>query len=321
MYNTIIGLFEDGFKASDTITEMLTAGVPRDSIRVMSNDPGEKDEKAGGGGKGFLSGIKGFLADIGILSEDKTHGVPEEHLNIYRDGIQGGKTLVMVVADQAWSPRVVEMMERHGALNIDDGSPDLAQSAGTEQPASPQHQVRGSSLEAYRGGVRVFPRSAQMGSPSAGQESYAQGQKQQGYAPNRATVQSVENQPGPVADQARRIVESRQVQGPHGITFESFEPDFRANYQSMLGGTGYPWDYYVPAYRYGFDLGAAPGWPSEWQQVEPYARDQWERHNPNTWDRFKDAVRYSWQRARVAMGAATTPSVEPAAVRDSVPGR
>ena len=34
----------------------------------------------------------------------------------------------------------------------------------------------------------------------------------------------------------------------------------------------------------------------DWNAIEPDARRDWESHNPGTWEKFKDAVRYGWDR-------------------------
>lgn len=36
---------------------------------------------------------------------------------------------------------------------------------------------------------------------------------------------------------------------------------------------------------------------AEWSAVESNAKSEWEAHNPNTWERFKMAVRHAWEKA------------------------
>ena len=56
------------------------------------------------------------------------------------------------------------------------------------------------------------------------------------------------------------------------------------------------------AYRYGHELGGRGG--DSWPAVEPEARRRWEEGQPGTWERFKDAIRYGWDRARSQARAA-----------------
>lgn len=82
-------------------------------------------------------------------------------------------------------------------------------------------------------------------------------------------------------------------------SFESFDSDFRSNYNSNFAKSGYSYDQFAPVYRYGHGLGTNKRYNSgEWTTVEPEARKQWEERNPGTWEQFKDAIQYSWNRAR-----------------------
>jgi stress response protein YsnF len=56
---------------------------------------------------------------------------------------------------------------------------------------------------------------------------------------------------------------------------------------------------YEPAYRYGGDLAREERYRhAEWHEVEPHARDAWEKQNTGTWDQFKDAVRSAWEKVK-----------------------
>jgi len=54
-------------------------------------------------------------------------------------------------------------------------------------------------------------------------------------------------------------------------------------------------------YRYGYDLGTDKRYNTgDWSTVEQQARTRWEERNPNTWDQFRDAIHYAWDKARGA---------------------
>lgn len=73
---------------------------------------------------------------------------------------------------------------------------------------------------------------------------------------------------------------------------------YRAHYMSEYGKTGAKFDDYEPAYRYGHEMRASmEDEGSEWSDIEPDARSDWERGHPNTWERFKGAIRHAWERA------------------------
>ncbi len=290
MGNTIVGLFDSENSAILAIQAMLDAGVSQGAIQAISNEP---DQPLGGAEEGAnrtaASALEAFFGELRSVGEDETHGVTEDHLRVYGDSVRSGKTLLMVVADKDDSPRIIDIFLRHGALDIDE-TPELRRKAG-------------SAYEAHPGGVRVFPRK-----PRSREADVRERQvfvapasiANTGSVATASTVQVVETDTGPVREESPRVVQSGLEPNPDQLTFSWFEADFRDHYETTLSGTGYPWDFYVPAYRYGFNLGAAPGWPAEWEQIEPYAKDQWERHNPFTWERFVDAVCYAWQRVRAA---------------------
>jgi len=59
----------------------------------------------------------------------------------------------------------------------------------------------------------------------------------------------------------------------------------------------YTFDQVKPVYRYGHTL-AGEHRGSNWSAVEGDARRQWEERNPGTWEKFKNAAHYAWDRAR-----------------------
>jgi hypothetical protein len=104
-------------------------------------------------------------------------------------------------------------------------------------------------------------------------------------------------------EQARRIGSeeerptSKAADEMHGQpSFTTYEPDFRQHYSGAFTQTDLPYDYFRPAYRYGFDLANSERFrDSEWGQVEPEARRAWEETNPeNPWEEYRAAVREGW---------------------------
>ena len=102
-----------------------------------------------------------------------------------------------------------------------------------------------------------------------------------------------------INDTVRRTdVEIQPVEtGASAGDFDNYESDFRSNFQTTYRGNDYNYEHAKPAYRYGYSL-ANEGRGADWSSVEPDARRRWEERNPGTWDKFKDAARYAWDRAR-----------------------
>jgi uncharacterized protein (TIGR02271 family) len=81
--------------------------------------------------------------------------------------------------------------------------------------------------------------------------------------------------------------------------FAAYDLTFREHYTTAFATSGAAYADYEPAYRYGYELGTNERyWGRDWAALEAEARRDWEARHPNTWERFKDAVRYGWNRVR-----------------------
>lgn len=91
------------------------------------------------------------------------------------------------------------------------------------------------------------------------------------------------------------------VSSSTGITsdlsgFDTESPVYQNHYNSYLADTGYPYEYYVPAYKFGYGVASDVRYKNRtWDVVEPDVRRDWEREHPGTWERFKNAVRHAWE--------------------------
>jgi uncharacterized protein (TIGR02271 family) len=106
----------------------------------------------------------------------------------------------------------------------------------------------------------------------------------------------VQDRTAKVRDTVRRT--DVEVERGDGSEFES---DFREHCSRAFGREGLTYEQCAPAYRYGYALGSdrpQGQTGSDWSTVEADARRRWEERNPGTWDRFKSAIRYAWERGR-----------------------
>jgi uncharacterized protein (TIGR02271 family) len=106
-----------------------------------------------------------------------------------------------------------------------------------------------------------------------------------------------------VRDTVRRTeVEVEQPTAPSATTTQGLqdgEAEYRRHFTTTCADKGYPYEQYVPAYRYGAELAADPRYQNkEWSVIEPDVRRSWEARQPGSWERFKEALRYGWDRAR-----------------------
>ena len=83
----------------------------------------------------------------------------------------------------------------------------------------------------------------------------------------------------------------------------TFEPEFRRNYESKYADSGYGYDQYRPAYYFGYELATDPRYRGqEWAAIESDAHGYWNESTMGPWDRYKEAVHYAWDRVRQQKG-------------------
>lgn len=79
--------------------------------------------------------------------------------------------------------------------------------------------------------------------------------------------------------------------------FEGYENDFRNNFKTAYANRGLTYEQVSPAYEYGYDLSSDPRYRGrDWNSIEPDIQRDWETRQPGTWNNFKDAIRYSWDK-------------------------
>lgn len=81
--------------------------------------------------------------------------------------------------------------------------------------------------------------------------------------------------------------------------WDLFSKDYKTHFEKAYGSKGGTWEQYEPAYRLGHEYGYGG---REWNTIENDAKDRWEKANPGTWARVKDAVRAAYDKAKAAVG-------------------
>jgi uncharacterized protein (TIGR02271 family) len=105
-----------------------------------------------------------------------------------------------------------------------------------------------------------------------------------------------------VSDTVRRTeIEIERGNGHDHFDYDSYSSQYRQDFDTRYGSSGYTFDHYSPAYQLGHRLASDQQYQQyNWDDMEPSARTYWERHHHQQggWDSFKDAVRHAWQSAR-----------------------
>ena len=90
------------------------------------------------------------------------------------------------------------------------------------------------------------------------------------------------------------------------LNYDDYVSSYQQHFQSRYGTAGYDFDYYDPAYRYGYYLGTNRVYNNyeRWDDLEEKARHRWDYDYADTygaWDQFKDAVRHAWEEVKDAV--------------------
>lgn len=85
-----------------------------------------------------------------------------------------------------------------------------------------------------------------------------------------------------------------------GVTTDlSDDEDYRRHYQSTFGGKDADWETYRSAYHYADEDSEALRYRGrDFNEVEEDLHRSWDSSHPGTWARFKEAIRYGWNRSR-----------------------
>jgi len=78
-------------------------------------------------------------------------------------------------------------------------------------------------------------------------------------------------------------------------TFTGKESLFKDHYQAHFSASGFVYNHYRLAYKYGFDLALDPDHQTmNWTSIEPLARRNWDERILGSWNQHREAVLYGW---------------------------
>jgi len=234
---------------------------------------------------GTAIGAVGGAAVGGLLGALVDAGVPEEHANLYSEGVRRGGTLLVVHAPETSADRVQSIMTRNGAVDVNkrgenwrregwsrfDPNADPGKFGDNKWEESSKVGTAGGTIAGATTGAAIGAAGGPVGAVVGGLAGAAVG----------AGV-------GAAADSAGEALED-----------STFDPDYRQHYNTYYGTTGRSYETYRPYYNYGYTLASDPLYRDrDWATVEPEARRRWEMDNPTPWEDIKDSVRYAWDKVR-----------------------
>jgi uncharacterized protein (TIGR02271 family) len=116
--NTVVGLIDTRSEAEKVVHDLVVEGIERNHIHVVAGDTEPEATTATGEDTGF----RGLLVKLGLLeSRRRELGLPAEHIGYYSEGVRRGSYLVTVDVDsEDETDRAVDVLEDHGAVNIEE---------------------------------------------------------------------------------------------------------------------------------------------------------------------------------------------------------
>jgi hypothetical protein len=237
---------------------------------------------AGAGVGAVAGGLIGGLANMGI---------PEEHAQYYAEGIRRGGTLVVVRAEDPDAERARQVLNRFHPVDIETRT-RIWRDAGwnrfnPDAEPLPVHEMEfNRSMDMPVTGSSVTPTDTTRF--DSGMDKH--------LAEDVYSKERMENEVVDLPVTGGRM-EQADVHPASMRSWSEYDSDFHEDYLTRYGRTGYDYEYYQPAYRYGYDIATDPRYQGyDWSQVEPEARRQYERSGlQGAWDDIKEAVQHAWQ--------------------------
>ncbi len=261
-----------------------------------------------GAGTGAIAGAAaGGL--VGALSE---MGVNEEHAGYYAEGIRRGGTLVAIQTDDEDVAQARRLMNEHHPVDINERGTQWRQSgwSGFQPGPQPEGKIESKPEATYERNKpaeptpqnefveSVYEKNAGLAGPQP--EGEIESKPEATYERDEPREHTAQNEFVESVYEKNVAIEAGK-KGPSGAPdYSNYEDDFRSHFNSMYSGHGVDYNRFTPAYQYGLEVASMEGFRgSDWTQVEPQARRQWEMDHPDTpWEEVKSAVHHAWSRAQ-----------------------
>jgi hypothetical protein len=290
---TIIGLFDYVSDAHAAVDDLVDAGIDRNDISFVMPDPDERyrttlegngDSAAEGaiGGAavgGVLGGLTGLLLGLGAFA------IPGLGVVVAAGPLAAALTGAGVgaLAGGLVGALVGWGVPQEEAANYAEG---VRRGGTLDAVRAPEERVdRISNIMSRHNPVDIEERSSTW--------------RATGWCGYDTTVEPYSSD---------QMTEERHQYSSRydNMDYDDYVSTYRQHYQTHYGTSDYGFDYYDPAYRYGYYLGTNRVYSDydRWDELEENARRRWDYDYANTygaWEQFKDAVRHAWEEAKDAV--------------------
>ncbi len=254
---------------------------------------------AGAGVGAVAGGLVGALMDM---------GVPKEEAGFYAEGVRRGGALLTVHVADAVANQAMDIINQYQPVNIEERATQWREMgwSGFDPNATPDTTRE----ETYRGDPTHNPNDQGW----VEEEPPAEGRTDIGSPTSytRSETNDISDQGNRGWADAKPPAEGRaDIDLNRDYTADDEDDDddyyyntgFREHYNANYTHSGYDYDTYALAYRFGYDLANEVDVEHRsWAEIEPEAQRYWETNYRGAWDQFKDAVRHAWEETEEALG-------------------
>jgi uncharacterized protein (TIGR02271 family) len=280
MAKRVIGLFDDAAEAQNVVTDLVNSGFKREEVRSLS------------------AATQGELGPE--LSPYTNLGIPEPEARSYAEGVRRGGTLVSVQAADERADLAAEILERHGAVDIDRRTAEWRQGGWTDLREGElkvpvvEEELQVGKRQVQRGGVRVYSRLTETPVEETvrlRQEQVKVDRRPVDRPASEADLAGLREGAVEVTATAEEPVVSKQARVVEEVVVGKEVSEHTETVRDTVRRTEVEVEQLASALardrRYG---------KSDWEGVEPEARRRWEKDHPGAWEEFKDTVRSAWDK-------------------------
>jgi uncharacterized protein (TIGR02271 family) len=295
------GYYAEGVRRGGTIVTVNTPDhLANDAIAVMNrHNPVDIEKRAAQwrqeGWTGYEAEAKAHAAATTERTGAERHYAPETHKTVV--GAEG-ETKVPVMEEEI---RVGKRQVEHGGVRM--------HAFVERQPVEEQVRLRQERVDVERRPVDRPISEADLKAFEEGTYEFTE-KGEEAVVDKRARVieevvvkKGVEEHTETVRDTVRRTkVDVERTGEEHAGRFEGFDAhrtNFQQHFKTNFSSAGGVYTDYEPAYRFGHNLSSDASYRGRrWEDIEPEVRQRWELEHKEkgSWEKFKDAVRYGWNK-------------------------
>lgn len=308
----VIGLYDQSGEAKRAIEALEDEGFGRSDIELIQ---GQRRRKS----KGFFKSLFRMGGSDGLEPEDLMEkGISEEDAQFYTNAVHDGRSLVIVRCATDRTGRAHDILARFrlSQYGMRPKTEEVRREETRPESAhfDPQEEFPGTMPgEPFRGEEEMYtgPRYAEGEDEIRAREELQDREREEIIEREERvrTYPMTEVHPPGTGQEELRVQTAGEGEDLYRMAsrkspyFDENRPEFRRHYDEHFADEDYGFQEYSQAYRYGLALADhEPFFTLKWEDIAEHASRSWEEYNKGTWHRFRQAVRFGWDRLRQRAG-------------------